>query len=292
MHITRSIKKENGSHCKKQFEIIVIESFLQVLMDRELQLIGSDTYSMMWIEKGSGTIQIDMEKFNIEEDTLYYVKPGQEMYVDINENATGFIISFAREFLELFEKKTSDIIDTPLFNHFLPVPVIKINSKISGFMKHLAGEMLDEFENHFDLRMEILKGFLKVFIIYLSRQFENDNRNNINCRKVATTNLFFTHLEKNFISKKMVKEYADLLAVTPNYLNEIVKEVSGFTASHHIQQRIMLEAKRKIIFEGFSLKEIAYGLGFWDPAHFSKFFKNSLGVNFTDFKKGVLAPSI
>ena len=90
----------------------------------------------------------------------------------------------------------------------------------------------------------------------------------------------------------MVKEYADMLAVTPNYLNEMVKEVSGFTASHHIQQRIILEAKRKVIFEGDSLKEIAYGLGFWDPAHFSKFFKNSSGVNFTDFKKGVSVLSI
>ncbi len=66
----------------------------------------------------------------------------------------------------------------------------------------------------------------------------------------------------------MVKEYAEILAVSPNYLNEIVKEFSGFSASHHIQQRLIIEAKRKAVYEGYSMKEISYHLGFWDPFSF------------------------
>jgi AraC-like DNA-binding protein len=68
---------------------------------------------------------------------------------------------------------------------------------------------------------------------------------------------------------------------------DIVKEISGFTVSYHIQQRIVLEAKRRAAFEEYSMKEIAYYLGFWDPADFSKYFKNSSGTNFTDFKKEI-----
>ncbi|MEO5891460.1 MAG: helix-turn-helix domain-containing protein [Ferruginibacter sp.] len=290
MHISRSIKKENGSHCKKQFEIHAIDFFLQAIINGNPQSICNDTYSMIWIQKGTGIIQIDMEKFNVEKDTLYYVKPGQEIDLDIDEDAMGFIISFAREFLELFEKKASDLFNTPLFNHFLTMPVIKIESKISWFMKSITDEMFEEFKNYFDLRIEILKGLLKIFVIYLSRQFENEYATNVNSRKVAIANLFFAQLEKNFTNKKMVKEYADMLCVSPNYLNEVIKEISGFTARHHIQQRIIIEAKRKVIFGGDTLKEIAYGLGFWDPAHFSKFFKNSSGINFTDFKKGISMP--
>jgi AraC-like DNA-binding protein len=48
-----------------------------------------------------------------------------------------------------------------------------------------------------------------------------------------------------------------------------------------------LEAKRRAAFEEYSMKEIAYYLGFWDPADFSKYFKNSSGTNFTDFKKEI-----
>jgi AraC-like DNA-binding protein len=50
----------------------------------------------------------------------------------------------------------------------------------------------------------------------------------------------------------------------------------------------VLEAKRKAVFGGYSMKEAAYDLGFYDPSHFSKYFKNSSGVNFTDFKRGTV----
>jgi AraC family transcriptional activator of pobA len=87
------------------------------------------------------------------------------------------------------------------------------------------------------------------------------------------------------IAKKMVSAYARDLHVTANYLNETVKKASGSPASYHIQQRIILEAKRKARHVRTSMKEIAYGLGFADLAHFSKYFKRASGINFTDFKK-------
>jgi AraC-like DNA-binding protein len=68
-------------------------------------------------------------------------------------------------------------------------------------------------------------------------------------------------------------------------LNRIVKKLSGFPVSYHIQQQIVLEAKRLAHYSDRSMKEIAYMLGFEDLAHFSKFFKNNSGMNFSNFKK-------
>ena len=96
---------------------------------------------------------------------------------------------------------------------------------------------------------------------------------------------FMSLLEKNYKEQKMVADYASMLSVTPNYLNEIVKKTTGFSAGHHIRQRIVLEAKRQATYSGNCMKEIAYFLGFCDMAHFSKFFKNTTGMNFSDFKK-------
>ena len=92
-------------------------------------------------------------------------------------------------------------------------------------------------------------------------------------------------LQEQFTSKKMVCDYASELMVTPNYLNRAIKRVSGFTASYHIQQQIILEAKRHALYSGTSMKEIAYLLGFENLAHFSKFFKSKSGMNFSNFKK-------
>ena len=89
----------------------------------------------------------------------------------------------------------------------------------------------------------------------------------------------------------MVSDYAGQLYVTPNYLNRTVKKITGFTASHHIQQHIITEAKRQAMFSLSSMKEIAYSLGFDNLAHFSKFFKTNSGMSFRDFKKGLVNPN-
>jgi AraC-like DNA-binding protein len=208
--------------------------------------------------------------------------------LEVADNATGYVVSFAREFLELYQTNAPELFSTSLFNPFVSVPTIKIGSDRIDIMKSIADEMLQEFSNYRDLRSEILKGFLKIFIIYLSRQSETEHVTGFWSRKTDLANLFFSHLEKNFATKKLVKEYAEMLAVSPSYLNDTVKEISGHPASHHIQQRVVLEAKRKAVFNGYSMKEAAYDLGFYDPSHFSKYFKNSSGVNFTDFKRGTV----
>src|SRR5450432_815874 len=86
----------------------------------------------------------------------------------------------------------------------------------------------------------------------------------------------------------MVAEYAAQLLVIPNYLNRVVKRITGISAGHHIRQCIVLEAKRMGRYSGAGMKEIAYDLGFLDIAHFSRFFKTFGGANFSDFKKGAL----
>ena len=96
---------------------------------------------------------------------------------------------------------------------------------------------------------------------------------------------FVEHLNKDFATKKLVSDYADDLCISPNYLNTIIKKVTGFPASHHIQQCIIREAKCRALHSGAMMKEIAYDLGFNDLAHFSKFFKNYSGSSFSSFMK-------
>ena len=84
---------------------------------------------------------------------------------------------------------------------------------------------------------------------------------------------------------KFVGEYARELSVTANYLNEVVKKASGHSASYHISQRVIQEAKRQALYSDANMKMIAHSLGFIDPAHFSKYFRRSTGINFSEFRK-------
>src|SRR5882757_4598377 len=96
---------------------------------------------------------------------------------------------------------------------------------------------------------------------------------------------FYAKLDKQFKTMRQVAEYASELSVSPSYLTDVVKQVTGYSASYHIQQRTVQEAKRLAIYSDDSMKMVAYALGFDDLSHFSKFFKNVAGMSFSEFKK-------
>jgi AraC-like DNA-binding protein len=285
MQFYRFTKKPSGRGHSFMFEIDRLETFDQEHHTGEGNsfLLPLQTYAYIWIEQGSGEVTIDLRRYTIEDNSIFYLKPGQAFSANIAEPAKGFIISFTREFVDLYDKSGADLNRNSFLN-----PVVSIESETYDFMKNLVTKMWQEFKNHHHKRAEVLRGFLRLFIIYISRQQEVERPANVYPKKVELVNRFFALLEINYSNRKMVQDYAKMLAVTPGYLNETVKEVSGSTASNHIQERIILEAKRLAIFEGDSMKEIAYSLGFCDPAHFSKYFKNISGTNFTDFKRNAI----
>ncbi len=91
----------------------------------------------------------------------------------------------------------------------------------------------------------------------------------------SITKAFKSLLEAHFSIVKKPNEYAQTLNISTAYLNECVKKTTGYSVSHHIQQRVMLEAKRMLYHSDESVKEIATQLGYEDYAYFSRLFKKN-----------------
>lgn len=244
-------------------------------------------YEITCITKGEGTFFVDLEKQEVTENNSCYAAPGQVHQLKLREGAQGYVICFNSDTLFMVQNQPTGTLNGQKDTVLSLANVIRLNEETSAEMEHLLQKMIKEFDNFFLLRSEILMGFFKIFLIYLARQSQEVAQVTPQTRSAYLVKKFFSAMEKKFITHKKVTEYAEYLAVTPNYLNEIVKKVSGFSASYHIQQRIVLEAKRHATYSNSSMKEIAYHLGFDDIAHFSKFFKNVSGQSFTDFKKQV-----
>jgi AraC family transcriptional activator of pobA len=238
-------------------------------------------FEIVWVQEGSGTCLIDLERLEITADQVYCLTPGQLHQFKANNDLRGYVLTFTPDFLLMSEDNVSLISR----QKYVCSRTIKVSEEMKTEMEDLLHKMVREYANFFLMRSEILKGLLKIFLIYLTRQYEPTTTEIEPPRRIELVNKFFSIVEKKYMQHKMVAEYAEELSVSPNHLNEIVKKVSGFPASHHIRQRVLLEAKRLAAYSGASMKEIAYSLGFEDIAHFSKFFKNLSGSNFTSYKK-------
>lgn len=242
-------------------------------------------FVILWVKRGTGTHQIDLDRFSIADNTVYCVSPGQVHLFQPGINTQGYVISFTSDFFCRTEDNHDLLFNTGLFYTFPASSIVTVSGTMHQEMDDMATRMVHEFENFFLLRGEVLRGFLKIFMIYLTRQYQRPAGNAAQLKSMELVKNFMSLLDKHFATRKMVADYAEELNVTPNYLNEIIKKASGTPASEHIRQRITLEAKRLAIYTDESMKEIAFRLGFEDAAHFSKFFKNTSGMNFTDFKK-------
>jgi len=96
-------------------------------------------------------------------------------------------------------------------------------------------------------------------------------------------------VEEHFREHWPVTQYADELAMTPPRLNRLCKSFSDKGAMDLVQDRLVLEAQRHLIYTSATVDMIAAELGFQDSAYFSRFFRRRMGVAPGQFRKAKLA---
>lgn len=283
--IARFINEKKHNDSVKGFTILALEQMETKETLSKLPSGKINHFEIIWVKKGNTVLQINDVNFDFTENNIYIITPGNSRESISNVGIEGYYISFTSEFIRMPEE--DDQVNYSWTDKYLNITAVLIDEELQHELEVIVRKMKREYNNYFNLRQELLKGLLHIFIIYFSRYLNEPRSVILHTREEELTVEFLNLVKKNFKVKKMVSDYASNLCVTPNYLNRTVKKATGFTASYHIQQAVIMEAKKRAVSAGIHMKEIAYHLGFETPAHFSKFFKNICGINFTDYKKGI-----
>ena len=242
-------------------------------------------YEIVCIASGSGTYFIDLQEGHIGNNQIFVIRPGQKRRIVFDRCEEGYLFSFSSTLFQIGELELDMASQSQLLQLFSESGQIILCDEMLEDLCQVANMLLKEFRRLHHFQDELLKRYLKIFLIYLARQFTGRVRPMQRTREMELVQQFLHLLNQQYRTKKMVAEYATELLITPNYLNEIVKRNTGYTAGFHIRQRIALEAKRMALYSDTSMKEIAYDLGYSDPCGFSKFFLTVTGMNFSTFKK-------
>jgi AraC-like DNA-binding protein/quercetin dioxygenase-like cupin family protein len=248
-----------------------------------------DYYAIVLIEKGKGVHFVDFQKYDLEDQTVYFILPGQMHQLIPSEKPKGWVLAFTDEFLITNSISDKLINDIYLFNDYGQSPPLPLNQSQMTVYKSLIKQMLHFSTSLVNYTNDALGSLMKLFLIQSNNHCSLVKENNP--QFVETTNhllrSFKQLLNEHYIKKHKVSDYADMLAVTADYLNKTVKSITGKTAKEHIQSKLATEAKRSLIFSNLSGKELAYELGFEESAHFNNFFKKTTGFTPTEFKSSV-----
>lgn len=248
-----------------------------------------DYYTVLWASNACGDHYIDYEQHLIRPNTIFFVNPGQVHQVISFGKPEGYVIMFTREYLHQYMISEDFLTNLGLFSESADTPPLLINEGNSRNLREIVQNIKSVFKAKDPFWQEQLSSYLKLFLIEcnkLAPQMNNDNPQRYQASRSILKN-FKLLIENNFSNWHKVTFYAEELNISPDYLNSVVKTSIGKTAKEFIQNRLVLEAKRLGVHTQLSTKEIAFDLGFEDPSHFSKFFKNFEGTSFSEFRKSV-----
>ncbi|MEO3406724.1 helix-turn-helix transcriptional regulator [Mucilaginibacter sp. CAU 1740] len=238
-----------------------------------------DRHTFFVTEEGSVTMEIDFQKFRIGSPSLIYMHPDQVHRIIAFENVTVTAWgidnnNLAPDYLKLLEGLT-------------PTTPLSLNQEAFNLLSDSISVSLKLAKRiNTPLYHRLLKDQVNALVsLSISFFMECEKPVSNASRSETITKAFRETLAAHFTVLKRPAEYAEKLNLSIPYLNECVKSTTGQPVSYHIQQRVILEAKRLLYHSDQSLKEIAATLGYDDYTYFSRLFAKVAGMSPVAFRQ-------
>jgi AraC family transcriptional regulator, transcriptional activator of pobA len=242
-------------------------------------------YQIVLFTQGAGNHSIDFNDFEVSPHQIYYMSPGQIHTWSFGADIDGYLVNFDENFFTVFLQNTQFIKKLPLFNRITHQPTQVLEANCCFEIVGLFQKLYTEFNGEQLYKSETLHAILLEILVKLARTQYNNQIDNATKHHLSILQQFEELIENHFLEKRLPKEYAELLFITPNHLNAICNSTVGKAAGEIIRERVILEAKRLIVNSNESISEIAYQLNFEDNAYFSRFFKKYTSLSPEEFRK-------
>ncbi|MGC4102527.1 helix-turn-helix domain-containing protein [Ferruginibacter sp.] len=242
-------------------------------------------YHLVYFSKGSGSHAVDFVRFQVVAGQLYFMVPGQVHTWNFKNAPDGFIINFSEKFIQELVAAARYLDRFHFFSGVAAEQVIHIPRAGQKDIVQLFEGILAEAAAAKRFSGDMIRALMIQLFISVDRySVKQDSLHNNNYNSVVFKN-FKQLVDIHYREKKLTKDYAALLYITPNHLNALTKDITGHPAGELIRDRILLEAKRMLINSEITIAAIADTLDFADNSYFSRFFKKYTGITPEVFRK-------
>lgn len=271
------------------FDMETITDFYTVNRTNLASANRYDNYIIIWIE--SGNISMTVDSVPIQTSGTGFVFMGKDRMWSILkiQDCKGYIIRFSSEY---FCRRASDVrfLQRSTVFDILESPYIAITNKSK--IADIISLLHQEYKEQKEFCNEIIRQQLTTLMLLSEREIKQKNADfYLENEEFKQTRMFKKLIEEHFAEIKSMSKYAELMIIPPKRLLSVVSKTTGKTPKQLLNERILLEAKRLLVYCSWSIKEIGYHLGFKEETNFTKFFKQQTGKTPLEFR-GELHPFI
>lgn len=238
-----------------------------------------DLVQVFYIQQGEADAQIDGKSYSLKAPCLLVVPAMCVHDFHWSSNIDGHVLLLTSP---LTQKLSSEL---DFLDQLLKNTGIYMLSEDHHKAEKLFEAIMEEYQVMQIGREQALDSLLKNLMIWIGRlgvkRSELENRLDRSNQHLAAFSLL---VESHFKTHQPIDNYAHKLNITAKHLNAICQKLTQKSALHIIHQRLLLEAKRDLIYTARTISEISYGLGFSEPAYFTRFFKRLTGQPPKEFR--------
>jgi len=243
-----------------------------------------DLYTFIRTTNVKTEIVVDSIPYTIAPNSVFALTTVQ-YFQFISGNAL-IVYQFNREFYCIKDHDQEVSCAGLLFFCNVHIPIIELVAKEQRKLDVLHDVFLDELATEDTIQAEMLRMLMARFIIISTRLLKAKEGfvETTKTTKIDLLREFNLLVESFFKTEHSVSFYANKLFKSPKTLSNNFAKLNT-SPLQIIHERIILEAKRLLIYTDKTAKEIAYEVGFEDASHLSRLFKKHTALSPSDFKK-------
>ncbi|UZO82388.1 AraC family transcriptional regulator [Aquimarina sp. ERC-38] len=234
-------------------------------------------YKILWAKEKDCSLLVDGYKVHLEHNQVLFSTTLHVLEIPKESGMTAIV--FNREFYCIRDHDHEVSCNGMLFFGSSQPPIITLNKKDVKSFEAMFLVFHEEFETRDRIQGEMLRVVLKRLLIKSTRLVkEMKGITEMPGSQMEIMRKFHVLIEEHFREKHQIADYADMLFKSPKTLSNIFYKAGYPSPLAIINERIILEAKRLLLYSEKTAEQISFELGYKEGAHFSKFFKSHCGI--------------
>lgn len=286
-----TIKEYNAFNNNETLHPLVSVVHLDKAEPRKLKRLRYEFYTIFLKQIHCGDLRYGLGNYDYEEGTLIFLAPNQVIgeIKDEYYQPQGIALVFHPDLL-LGTSLGKNIGDYHFFSYAVN-EALHLSEQERKIIQDCLAKIEYELQHAIDKHSkQLIVSNIELFLNYCTRFYDRQfiTRDNVNKgileRFEEFLNSYFSSEKPVNIGLPSVAYCADELNLSANYFGDLIKKETGKTAQEYIQSKVIEVAKERIFDNDKSISEIAYNLGFKYPQHFTRLFKQKMGVTPVEYR--------